>query len=105
LEISKEKLVSMCENRTREIRGRREMLSASGKCEFGIFGTVVAKGDLPAHFQVWMLWDGRDLIFITHTCGTEPDPQEVSEARAIALMTTCGPPENPPPDSHPSHPM
>jgi hypothetical protein len=94
-----EKLIGMCEGLTRKIRGRREMLSGSGKCGFGIFGTVVAKGDSPAHVQVWVLQHKNDFILITHTCETEPDPQEIREARGIALMTTCGPCENPTPDS------
>jgi hypothetical protein len=80
----------MCEKLTKAFRGSREMSSRSGKCEFGIFGTVVVKGDSPAHVQVWVLSNQREFILITHVCGNEPDPQEVAEANEIALRTACG---------------
>jgi hypothetical protein len=88
-------LISICEKLTQKMRGRRDLLSASGKCAFGIFGTVVAKGDHPAHFQAWVLKNENDLILITQTCDTEPSPQEITEARAIALATTYGLPDLP----------
>jgi hypothetical protein len=81
----------MYEKFTRKIRGRRDLVSGSGKCELGIFGTVVAKGDSPAYVQVWMLSNKIDFILITHISDIEPTPQEITQARSIAEMTTLGP--------------
>jgi hypothetical protein len=89
-----EKLIGICEGLTRRVRGRRDMLSGSGTCDFGIFGTVAARGDLPAYMQVWVLSNKNDFVLITHICEIEPGPKEVAEARDIALRTTLGPLEN-----------
>jgi len=91
LPIDLEGLVEMYEKFTRKIRGRRDLVSGSGKCELGIFGTVVAKGDSPAYVQVWMLSNKIDFILITHISDIEPTPQEITQARSIAEMTTLGP--------------
>lgn len=93
LSLDTQKQVSICEGLTRKMRGRRDMLSGSGNCELGVFGTVVAKGDEPAYMQVWVLSNGNDLVLVTHICEQEPGAAEVEEARAIALMTTLGPSE------------
>jgi hypothetical protein len=69
------------------VGNRRDVSSRSGKCEFGIFGTVAVKGDAPAHFQAWVVSNQREFILITHTCAKEPDPLEIAEANEIALMT------------------
>jgi hypothetical protein len=95
LQDDPEQLISICEKLTQRMRGSRDMSSASGKCAFGIFGTVVAKGDYPAHFQAWVLKNENDLILITQTCETEPSPQEITEAGAIALMTKLGTADGP----------
>ena len=71
------------------VRGLKEKSSRSGTCEFGMFGTVVAKGDYPAHFQVWVLSNEREFILVTHTCDKDPGAEEVTEANEIALMTGC----------------
>jgi hypothetical protein len=71
------------------VRGLKEKSSRSGTCEFGMFGTVVAKGDSPTHLQVWTLSNEREFILVTHTCNNDPDPEEVTEANAIALMAGC----------------
>ena len=82
-------LIGICEKLTSRVSGRREVSRDSGKCEFGMFGIVVAKGDFPAHPQVWVVSNEREFILITHTCGKQPDPEEVAEANDIALMTGC----------------
>jgi hypothetical protein len=66
-------------------------MSGSGKCEHGIFGTVIAKGDSPAYVQAWVLSNNTDFILVTHTCESEPKPEIVTQASSIALMTTLGP--------------
>jgi len=85
--VTEDTLLGLCQKLAGSVRGRRDVSSGSGKCEFGLFGTVTAKGDSPAHFQVWVISNGREFILITHTCAKEPDPQEVAEANEIALMT------------------
>jgi hypothetical protein len=71
------------------VRGLKEKSSHSGTCEFGVFGTVTAKGDFPAHFQAWVLSNEREFILVTHTCDKNPDPEEIAEANQIALLTGC----------------
>jgi hypothetical protein len=80
-------LIGICEKLTNGVRGRKEMLSRSGKCEFGTYGTVVAMGDFPIRLQVWVLSNERVFILVTHTCEKEPTSQEVTEAEKIALTT------------------
>jgi hypothetical protein len=82
-------LIALCEKLASGVRGPKEKSSHSGTCEFGIFGTVVVKGDAPAHCQVWVLSNEREFILVTHTCDKDPDPEEVTEANQIALMTGC----------------
>jgi len=79
LPIDLEGLVEMYEKFTRKIRGRRDLVSGS------------AKGDSPAYVQVWMLSNKIDFILITHISDIEPTPQEITQARSIAEMTTLGP--------------
>jgi hypothetical protein len=86
---SEQLLIGMCEKFASGVRGLKEKSSRSGTCEFGMFGTVVAKGDYPNHVQAWVLSNEREFILVTHTCDKDPDPQEVNEANEIALMTTC----------------
>jgi hypothetical protein len=86
---SEQTLIGMCEKLASGVRGQKDKSSGSGKCEFGTFGTVVAKGDSPTRFQVWVLSNQREFILVTHTCEKEPDAQEVAEANEIALMTGC----------------
>jgi hypothetical protein len=83
-------LISMCEKLTSNIRGRRDITTASGTCDFGIYATVIAYGDSPVRLQSWLLSNRQEFILITHTCGSEPDPEEVREAHEIALMTGFG---------------
>ena len=90
LHVDAQKHINICEGLTRKIRGRRALVSGSGTCELGQFGTVVAKGDEPAYTQVWVLSKGNDFVLITHICNHEPSQAEVDEARAIALGTTLG---------------
>jgi hypothetical protein len=86
---SEQALIAMCEKLANNVRGQKHKSSGSGKCEFGTFGTVVAKGDSPIRLQVWVLSNQREFILVTHTCEKEPDAQEVAEANEIALMTGC----------------
>jgi hypothetical protein len=44
-DATEQTLIGICEKLTNGVSGRKEMLSRSGKCEFGTFGTVVAMGD------------------------------------------------------------
>lgn len=83
-------LVAMCEKLTNGVRGRRDASSASGTCDLGMYGTVAVHGDSPVRFQAWLLSNGQDFVLVTHTCGSEPDPEELREANEIALMTGCG---------------
>lgn len=84
-------LVAMCEKLTSSVRGRRDMATASGPCDFGIYGTAAVQGDAPVRFQAWVLSNGTEFILVTHTCGSAPpDPEEVREATEIALMTGFG---------------
>ena len=55
----------------------------SGECTFGIWGTAVFRTSECQRFQIWHLSNGRDLIFITHICCDEPDPDELAEAQDI----------------------
>jgi hypothetical protein len=80
----------MCEKLTSNIRGRRDITTASDACDFGIYATVIAYGDSPVRLQAWLLSNRQEFILITHTCGSEPDPEEVREAHEIALMTGFG---------------
>jgi hypothetical protein len=82
-------LIGICERLTSDVRGRRELSRSSGKCEFGMFGTVAVEGDFPARVHLWVVSNQREFILITHNCGKEPDPEEVAEANDIALMTGC----------------
>lgn len=82
-------MIGICERLTSRVRGQNDLSRSSGDCEFGIFGTVVAKGDSPAHFQACVLSSRREFILITHTSKREPDSQELQEANEIALMTGC----------------
>jgi hypothetical protein len=83
-------LVAMCEKLTSSVRGRRDLATASGTCDFGIYGTVTAHGDSPVRFQAWVVSNRQEFILVTHTCGSEPDPEEIREAHEIALMTGFG---------------
>jgi hypothetical protein len=83
-------LIALCEKLTVKVSNRREVLRRSGKCNFGIFGTVAVKGDAPVYFQAWVVSNQRDFILITHTCTEEPEPEEIAEANEIALMTGLG---------------
>jgi hypothetical protein len=83
-------LVSMCEKLTSGVPGRRDVTSASGTCDFGTYATVAVHGDSPVRLQAWIMSNGQEFILITHTCGSEPDPEEVREANEIALMTGFG---------------
>ena len=83
-------LVALCEKLTSSVPGRREVATASGTCDFGIYGTAAVQGGAPVRFQAWVLSNGREFILVTHTCGSAPDPEEVREATEIALMTGFG---------------
>ena len=74
---------------TEKVRGRKSISKSSGECAFGKYGTVIAKGEAPEHVQIWMLSNKREFILITHTCASDPDPEEIEEASQIALMTSC----------------
>ena len=86
--IDAEGLIGMCEKLTRSMKGRRNVLTGSGQCSFGTFGTLVAQGDFPAHMQAWVLTDGTNFILVTHVCEKQPSAEEIEEAKHIALMTT-----------------
>jgi hypothetical protein len=91
LPITSEGLIALCEKLTKGVRGRRDLMSASGNCEHGAFGTVLARGDQPAFVQVWVLSNGTEYILVTHSSESEPTPKLIAEAGSIALMTTLGP--------------
>jgi hypothetical protein len=69
-----------CEQRSRLEREIKSLRSLR-------FRTVVARGEAPVYFQVWVLSNGREFILVTHTCDREPTPDEIAEANEIALMT------------------
>ncbi len=88
-DASEQLLVAICEKMASNVHGTKKKSSGSGNCEFGMFGTVVARGESPNYFQVWVLSNGREFILVTHTCDKEPDPAEVIEANEIAMRTGC----------------
>jgi len=83
-------LVELCKKLSSKVNDGKIVSSKSGKCGFGLFGTVTVRGTSPVHFQAWVLSNQRDFILITHTCMEEPDPKELQEAEQIALLTGCG---------------
>jgi hypothetical protein len=87
--VTPESLVGICERMTEKVRGRRSISKSSGECTFGKYGTVIAKGDAPAHVQIWVLSNEREFILVTHTCEIDPEPKEDEEANQIALLTSC----------------
>jgi hypothetical protein len=88
LSVDEQKLISICERLTRSMRGRRDLLSGTGTCQAGSYGTVMARADEPAYMQAWVIKSGNDMVLVTHICEQEPSQDEVKEATAIALMTT-----------------
>ena len=84
---SEAELIAICEKLTRDVPGRTELSRSSGKCEFGLFGTLAVKGNSPAYMQAWVISNQHDYILITHICEAPPDAQETKEANEIALMT------------------
>ena len=87
---AEDQLTGICRNLAAKMRGGKIISSRSGACDFGIYGTVVARGDEPAYFQAWVISNRRDFVLVTHTCTVEPDPLEIQEANEIALMTRIG---------------
>ena len=87
--VGKVNLLEICRKMAGRLPGGRIISEHSGVCSFGEFGTAVARGDSPRYFQVWVLSNNREFILVTHTCDTEPDPNEISEAKEIVMMTTC----------------
>lgn len=87
--VGKVNLLEICRKMAGRLPGGRIISEHSGVCSFGEFGTAVARGDSPRYFQVWVLSNNREFILVTHTCDTEPDPNEISEANEIVMMTTC----------------
>jgi hypothetical protein len=68
----------------------RIISTRSGMCNFGMFGTAVARGKDGTYAQAWVISDKCDFILVTHTCDKEPDAQEIREAEQIALKTGVG---------------
>jgi hypothetical protein len=87
-EANEELLTKLCERLTDKALGRRDLSRSSGQCPFGLYGSVVVKGEKPAYLQVWVVSNRRDFILITHTCENEPSSHEMEEANQIALMTS-----------------
>lgn len=86
---TEELLIRICEKMAGKIGNGTVVLKSSGKCAFGLYGSVIAKAKSPAHFQIWVVSDQQQFILITHTCANEPIPDEMSEANEMALMTGC----------------
>jgi hypothetical protein len=86
--ISEQQLVAMCEKLTRDVRGRIQVSSSSGVCEFGIFGSVTVKGESPEYMQAWVVSNRLDFILTTHICYRQPDAQEIAQANRIALTVS-----------------
>jgi hypothetical protein len=82
-------LIGICEKITANVQDRAEVSRSSGKCAFGVFGTLTVKGTSPAYMQAWVVSNRLDFILITHICNSPPDTQEIKEANEIALMTGC----------------
>jgi hypothetical protein len=85
LDLGKEKLVELSRNMGGRSRLTEVVETDSGPCPFGNFGTVVFKSAQRARVQFWHLSNGRDVIFVSHICEKEPDPQEVLEASQIVM--------------------
>jgi hypothetical protein len=88
-DAAEDALIGICEKVTGNVQGRTEVSRSSGKCEFGIFGTLTVKGNSPVYMQAWVVSNRSDFILITHICNSPPDTQEIKEANQIALMTGC----------------
>jgi hypothetical protein len=65
--------------------------TSSGTCRFGIFGTAVFQSLTNPHCQVWLLTNGKDLIFATYVSSDQPSPNEISELEQIAQSLALGP--------------
>ena len=87
--VTDDLLLALCRKMAAKLPGGNVISERSGACNFGRFGTVVARGDSPKYFQVWVISNQREFILITHTCASEPDPAEILEANEIALLTSC----------------
>jgi hypothetical protein len=85
---TEETLIGICEKLSNRVQGRRNALSHSGKCDFGIFGTLAVEGDYPVRFQAWVISNRSEFILVTHTCTRKPELAEIAEASEIALMTS-----------------
>lgn len=87
LTVTEENLFDLCRKAAAKVRGGRITLTRSGNCEFGLYATMVVRGEEPIHSQIWVLSDRKNFVFITHTCMKEPNVNEITEANEIALMT------------------
>lgn len=87
LELPPEKLIHLATNAIEKVRNPRDTYSATGDCDFGKFGMVRLKGDEPAYFQAWVLWNERDQIIYVTYVASQVDARESQEAHQIAMMT------------------
>lgn len=57
--------------------------SSSGSCSLGCFGTAVFRSYECPRIQVWLLSNGKALIWVIHVCHDAPDERELSEAKEL----------------------
>lgn len=55
----------------------------SGLCKFGRYGCVHFSSVQFPHAQVWHLSNGKDFVFVTFICSTQPDESELKEVYNI----------------------
>ena len=79
-------LIETCKSLATKSGLNRVVREQTGNCDFGIFGTVAARGEDGRYMQIWVVSNRQDFILVTHSCTSEPDPNEVEEAAGIALM-------------------
>jgi hypothetical protein len=91
LNVTLESLKKMAEQFLEERIKGKMIMSASGKCRFGMFGTSVFSSSQYPRFQVWFVSDGRDHIMATHICSKLPEQSEIEEVRHIAESLALGP--------------
>jgi hypothetical protein len=57
--------------------------SFSETCSFGKMGTAIFRSYECPRIQVWLLSNGKKLIWVIHVCRKAPDDRELSEAREL----------------------
>ena len=65
--------------------------SSSGHCCFGSLGTAVFRSHECPRIQVWLLSNGKTLIWAIHVCHDAPDERELFEAKELVQALSLAP--------------